>query len=91
MKAERLVQHLADAVRKVGYRVRIEEGNFRGGQCIFAEERLVILNRRMSYDERSELLAQVLGQEDLDQIFLLPEVRRYVEQIERRRTSSVND
>jgi hypothetical protein len=45
----------------------------------------------MSYDERSELLAQVLGQEDLDQIFLLPEVRRYVEQIERRRTSSVND
>ncbi len=87
MKAEKLVQHLSDAVRKTGYVLRVEEGNFRGGQCIFADERLVILNRRMSYEERAELLAQVLATENLDQIYLLPEVRTYVERSERRQPS----
>ncbi len=91
MKAEKLVQHLSDAVRKIGYKLRVEEGNFRGGQCIFAEERLVILNRRMSFEERADLLSQVLGQENLDQIFLLPEVRSYVERAEKRRQTSVNE
>ena len=79
MKSEKLVQHLSDAVRKLGFKLRVEEGNFHGGQCIFAEERLVILNRRMPYEERAEVLAQALVAEDLDQVFLLPEVRMFVE------------
>lgn len=79
MKTEKLVQHLSDAVRKLGFKLRVEEGNFRGGQCIFAEERLVILNRRMPQEERAEVLAQALASEDLDQVFLLPEVRAFVE------------
>ena len=91
MKPERLVQHLSEAVRKVGYKVRVEEGNFHGGQCIFAEERLVILNRRMSMDERADLLAQVLAREELDQIFLLPEIRTFVERSEKRRQASAKE
>jgi hypothetical protein len=79
MKTERLVQHLADAVRKIGYTVRTEEGNFRGGSCIFAEERIVILNRRMGLEERADLLARVLSDQNLDDIYLLPEVRAYIE------------
>jgi hypothetical protein len=88
MKAEKLVQHLSDTVRKLGFKLRVEEGNFRGGQCIFAEERLVILNRRMSQDERAEVLAQALASEDLDQVFLLPEVRAFVEKSVRSRQSA---
>jgi hypothetical protein len=79
MKPEKLVLHLTDAVKKIGYRVRTEEGNFRGGSCVFAEERLVILNRRMTQEERAEVLARVLTTESLDSIFLLPEVRAYIE------------
>ncbi len=81
MKPERIVQQLTDAVKKIGYRVRIEEGNFRGGSCILAEERMVILNRRMSQEERAEILGRVLASEDLDAIFLLPQVRAYIEKI----------
>ena len=91
MKAEKLVQHLSDAVRKLGYKLRVEEGNFHGGQCIFAEERLVILNRRMSYEERADLLSQVFTQENLEGMFLVPEVRAYVERSERRRQTPVNE
>jgi hypothetical protein len=79
MKAERLVQHLSDAARKIGYKVRSEEGNFRGGTCVFAEERLIILNRRMSLEERAELLGRLLADENLEGMFLLPEVRAFIE------------
>ena len=79
MKKERLVQLLSDAVRQVGYKVRTEDGNFRGGQCIFAEEQLVFLNRRMSWDDRAELLARVLVSENCDGLYMLPEVRRFVD------------
>jgi hypothetical protein len=79
MKPEKLVQLLTEAVKKIGYRVRTEEGNFRGGSCVFAEERLVILNRRMSQEERAEILGRVLAADSLDSIFLLPEVRAYIE------------
>lgn len=79
MKKDRLVQLLSDAVRQTGYKVRTEEGNFRGGQCIYVEEKLVFLNRRMSMDERADLLAKVLAGDNCDGIYLLPEVRRFVE------------
>lgn len=79
MKKDRLVQLLSDAVRQTGYKVRTEEGNFRGGSCIHREDRVIFLNRRMTLDERAELLAKVLAGEDFESMYLLPEVRRYVE------------
>ena len=90
LKSEKLVQHLSEAVKKFGFKLRTEEGNFRGGQCIFAKERLVILNRRMPLEERAEVLAQALAAEDLDQLYLLPEVRTYVEKIAKTMQSSAN-
>lgn len=82
MKAERLVQHLADTARKIGYRVRSEEGNFRGGSCVHAAERIIFINRRMNQDERAELLGRVLADENLEGVFLLPEVRAYIERFQ---------
>jgi hypothetical protein len=79
MKPERLVEHLDDAVRKLGYTLRLEKGDFRGGSCVFDSERLVFVNRRMGMEERAEVLAKVLAKEDLEGIFLVPEVRAYVE------------
>jgi len=79
MKAEKLSQHLTDLARNFGYKVRIEEGNFRGGSCVYREERLIILNRRMTSEERAELLAKVLADENLESVFIVPEVRAFLE------------
>jgi hypothetical protein len=79
MKPEKLVEHLENAVRKVGYTIRLEKGNFHGGRCIFASEHLVFLNRRMAPEERADILAKVLSDQNLDEIFLVPEVRAFVE------------
>jgi len=79
MKAAKLVQLLTEALEKQGYKLRNEKGNFRGGRCIFETERLVIMNKRFGDEERAEILARALAREDLDSLFLLPEVREYVE------------
>jgi hypothetical protein len=79
VKAEKLVQHLSEAVRRLGYKVRTEEGNFSGGSCVFAEERIVFLNRRATHEERAELLGRLLAGENTEELYLLPEVRAYVE------------
>ena len=79
MKAEKLVQHLSDAARRLSYKVRTEEGNFEGASCVFAAERIVFLNRRDTHEERAELLGRLLAGENVEELFLLPEVRAYVE------------
>lgn len=79
MKAAKLAQLLSEALEKQGYKIRNEKGNFRGGRCIFEDERLVIMNKRFGDEERAEILARALAREDLDALYLLPELREYVE------------
>jgi hypothetical protein len=89
VKASKLVELLLEAVEKLGYRVRIEQGRFRGGNCVHEAEKLVFINRRMGDEERAEILARVLAQSDFNQIFLIPEARDYVEKfIETKPTES---
>lgn len=80
MKAAKLVQFLTEAIEKQGYRIRYEKGNFRGGSCVFEEDKLVIMNKRYGDEERAEVLGRALARNDLDTLFLVPEVRDYVEQ-----------
>lgn len=79
LKASKLVEHLQEAVAKLGYRVRIEQGRFRGGSCVHDDEKLVIMNRRLGDEERAEILARTLAENDYEQVFLIPEVRAFVE------------
>ena len=91
MKAEKLVQHLAEAVRRLGYKVRTEEGNFNGGSCVFADEKIIFLNRRATHEERAELLARFLSGENLEVMFLLPEVRAYVERFAEKASTGLTE
>lgn len=92
MKAETIVEHLEEAVRRLGYRLRVEKGDFRGGKARVFDESVVFVNRRMSYEERAETLARVLARESLDDVYLLPEVREFVERFndEEDRTAAVS-
>ncbi len=80
MKPAKLVQLLSEALERQGYKFRNEKGNFRGGSCVFETEKLVIINKRFGDEERAEILARALARMDLDNVYLLPELRDYVEQ-----------
>lgn len=90
MKPAKLVQLLSEALEKQGYRFRNEKGNFRGGSCVFEAEKLVIINKRYGDEERAEILARALARMDIDALFLLPEVREFVEQYSDKRQIMVD-
>jgi len=80
MRAERLCSELESAVLRLGWKIRQEKGNFHGGSCLLSGERMIIINRRLSAEEKIEIFSQVLAGSETDSIYLLPEVRRFLEE-----------
>ncbi len=78
MKANILLQELEMLADRLGWEVRYEHGDFHSGFCIKDKQRIIIIQRKSTPSERMRHIAQVLAQENLDGIFLLPQVRKIV-------------
>jgi hypothetical protein len=57
-----------------------EELPGRGGLCVLRGERRIIIERTLSTRQKARLLAAGLAQFDLEGVFLLPAVRRAIEE-----------
>ena len=80
MKNAQVVKDLVKVAEQIGYRVRYDTGNFRGGHCLVKEESLIILNRRHPSEAHIELLAEALRDVSIDAVFLRPAVRSALEE-----------
>jgi hypothetical protein len=81
MKTEHLVQALEAAVAQLGVQVRRERGAFRGGLCTVDGATMVILNRRHPAEVHLAILAAVLRELPVEQIYLRPAVRDALERL----------
>jgi len=45
-----------------GYRVRFEKGNFKGGECLLEQQRLVVINKFYPLEAQINLLIELLSQ-----------------------------
>jgi hypothetical protein len=79
MRAEKLCSELENAVLRLGWKIRQERGNFHGGACLLSGERMIIINCRLTPEEKIEVFSQVLAESEIDAIYLVPEVRRFLE------------
>ena len=84
MKTEHIVEELKEAARKLGLRVRVDSGSFRGGRCTVGEQELIVLNRRHLPETHVVILAEGLRDLPVDQVFLRPAVREALETAWRR-------
>jgi hypothetical protein len=79
MKHEEVIQELQDAAAQLGVTVRFERGDFEGGYCILRDKRILIVNRRLMPSRKASILAAAMSELGLDNVFLKPVVRAYVE------------
>lgn len=79
MKTKRIVEELEDVAQRLGYQVRTEKGNFRGGLCTIEGEAIIMLNRRHLPETQVQVLAEALRDAPLDTIYLKPVIRRALE------------
>jgi hypothetical protein len=79
MKHEELVQELQDVARQLGITVRFDQGNFEGGYCILKAEKLLLINKRLLPVRKASVLAAALREIGLENVFLKPALRAYIE------------
>jgi hypothetical protein len=79
MKQEELIQELQTIAQQMGVSIRYERGDFEGGFCILKTQRLLLVNKRLLPNRKAAVLAVALHEIGLDNLFLKPAVRAYIE------------
>lgn len=79
MTNEQIIDELEQAARQLGFEVRREKGNFRGGRCMKGDDALIVLNKRHLPEVQLAVLAGALRDTPIDTIYLKPAVRRALE------------
>ena len=79
MKSEELIEELHSLADQLGVTVRYERGDFEGGYCVLREQRLLLINRRLGPSRKASLLAVAMQEIGLDNVYLKPVLRAYIE------------
>ncbi len=82
MSPGRLREELEAAARRLGFEVRYEKGDFRGGWYRLEDRKYVLINKNLPLEHQNAALARTLGQLDLSEIALLPRVREYIQEFQ---------
>ena len=79
MKSEALVDELHTVAANRGVTVRYERGDFEGGYCVLRATRMLLINRRLAPARKASLLALGLHEIGVDDLFIKPVVRAFIE------------
>jgi hypothetical protein len=79
MKYEELIEELHLIANQLGVTIRYEKGDFDGGYCIMKEQKMLLVNKRLSPNKKASVLALGMHEIGLDQVYLKPALRAYVE------------
>ncbi|HEX6983030.1 MAG TPA: hypothetical protein VF181_09735 [Balneolaceae bacterium] len=81
MKTGKLLLELEQLVEQAGFTIRKEKGTFRGDSCIMEGDKLVVLNKNKPEQLQVGLLARVLKDRELQDIYIKPVVRNHLEEL----------
>src|SRR5690554_5095228 len=81
MKIEKLLLELEALCEKGGFTIRKERGSFRGDQCIFEGDKLVVINKNRPVETQTIILAKVIKHVNPEDVFIKPAVRKELESI----------
>ncbi|HTY58934.1 MAG TPA: hypothetical protein VMF59_08955 [Bacteroidota bacterium] len=79
MKHEVLIQELQEVAAQLGVTIRYERGDFEGGYCILRDQKILLVNRRLFPAKKASVLAMAMHEIGLEDIYLKPALREYIE------------
>ncbi len=79
VKAEQMRGELELLSEKLGYKIRYEFGDFKGGMCHVQDANYIIVPKRLPAERQVTILARELSRLTLDNVFLLPAVRQILD------------
>ena len=81
MKPEKFLLELEQILEQAGYTLRKERGSFRGDECIIEGQKLVMVNKNKPVQSQLGTMGRVLGQIDLNGVYIKPAVRKKLEEL----------
>lgn len=79
MDKEVLLEELKETCEHMGYKLRLEKGDFNGGACILKEERQIVINKRLALERRLSIIALALAEIGIEDVYMKPAVRTFIE------------
>ena len=84
MKPEQLYQELKDLAEKIGIKVceqnlKLSGIHVKSGLCRIRQQALFIMDKAEPPARKLELLAECLGDQNLENVYVVPVVREYLE------------
>ncbi len=79
MNAQEMLEQLEMLAQKLSIQVRYERCNSRGGICRVKEDRMIIIRKTLTVPEKAEILGRALSGLSLEETYLVPEVRQFLE------------
>jgi hypothetical protein len=80
MTQEQILKELESLAANSGIAIRYEKGDFEGGFCVLKDERLIVVNKKLAPAKKSSVLAQGLAEIGIEDRYLKPAVREYIEE-----------
>lgn len=74
-----IIGDLEEVGKQLGLDLRYEKGDFEGGYCILKNQKVVVVNKRLSDARRASSLAQALAEYGIETTYIKPNVREYIE------------
>ncbi len=81
MKPDKFLLELEQILERAGYTLRKERGSFRGDECIIEGQKLVVVNKNKPIESQLGTMGRVLGQIDLESVYIKPAVRKNLEDL----------
>lgn len=78
-KKEEIIQDLIDIFSKIGYKVRIEKGTFKGGFCLLRDQKLFLLNKNLEQDKKISILVKNIPETETQNIYIKPNIRELID------------
>ncbi len=79
MDYEPLMEELNELAASLSIRIRYEKGDFDGGYCILKEERLIVVNKKLSPQRKASVIAVSIHEIGLENVFMKPALRGFIE------------
>ncbi len=79
---EVLLEDLKSLASQMGARVRFERGDFKGGYCLLKDDKVVVINKLSTLQKKVTILASALRELGIEDIYLTPKLREYIEEMD---------
>ena len=79
MKPTIVFQEFEQIAEKLGIRIVLEKGDFKGGFCLLEEEHIIVINKLKPIEQRIRALGKAFSRMDTSHIYLKPIIREIIE------------